>query len=112
MTGLDILGFEKVNAVEESKVQELVNSITTNGYDMNYPILVYGNVLLTGSHRLAAIEKMFEEDQDVNFECALDVSDIITDEDLEEAANAGEFDFDALFTGTWVEEYKEGIEEW
>ena len=115
MTGLDILEYEPVNGVDENKVATLVESIKTNGW-LGCPILTYGNTLITGSHRLAAIKALYEENFDINFDCARDVTDIIDDK----FENAMDWDdvnnnldnLSALFKGTWVEKYKDLIEEW
>lgn len=76
LKAIDILGFEKVNDIEPEKVLEIASSIRENGW-RGAPILTYGNTLITGSHRLAALDILAGEDFDLNFECAVDVTDII-----------------------------------
>lgn len=115
MTGLEILGFEKVNGVNETKVNEIAESIKKDGWK-GCPILVYGNTLISGSHRLAALEKLNGEDFDIDFECAEDVSDIIEDKinggmDIDDIFNYTDY-LRAIFEDTWVEEYKDEIKEW
>lgn len=115
MTGLDILDYESVNGVDENKVATLVESIKTNGW-LYCPILTYGNTLITGSHRLAAIKALYEEDFNINFDCARDVTDIIDDK-LENGMdwydiNNNLDNLSALFENTWVEKYKDMMEEW
>lgn len=112
MTGLDILDFAPVNGTDEDKAKEIAESIKKNGWQ-GAPILTYGNCLITGSHRLRAIQLLFEEDYDISFECANDVTDILEEKGFEDKI----FDYTDgglryIFEGTWVEDYADGIEEW
>lgn len=110
MDGYDILDYEPVNDVDEEKVNEIAESIRENGWD-GMPILTYGNVLITGSHRRAALLKLYDEDFDLSFECAVDVSDLL--EDISEEDIGTHLDaLGYLFEGTWVEEYKDELGEW
>lgn len=117
MKANEILGYEKVNGTEEEKVNEIANSIKENGW-VGAPILTYGNLLLTGSHRLAAIEILAEEDFDLNFDCAYDVQELVDeymDENeltLQDVFNYTDGGLKNIFVGTWVEEYAEMIREW
>lgn len=116
MKACEILGYSKANPVDENKVNEIYQSIKENGWQ-GAPILTWGNCLITGSHRLAAIEKIYEDGGNLSFECAEDVTDII-----EEKLASGEMDkYDIfnnldylreIFAGTWVERYKDQLEEW
>lgn len=115
MTGREILGFAKVNPVEKEKVLDIFKSIKNNGWN-GAPILCWGNQLITGSHRLAALEMMEEEGENIDFECAIDVSDII-DEKIESGMTQQDIfeNLDYLrffFAGTYIEKYKDEIEEW
>ena len=56
----ELLGFEKVNDVDETKARAIAESIKKNGWK-GAPILTYGNCLVTGSHRLRAFEILEEE---------------------------------------------------
>ena len=115
MKAIDILDFEPVNGVDEEKVNDIYDSIVKNGWN-GAPILTYGNCLLTGSHRQAALKKMFDNDLDLGFECAEDVTDIIDDKISEGMSMEdifGNLDYlREIFQGTRIEEYKEDLEEW
>ena len=108
-----ILNFEPVNeAYDLEKTKEIKSSIKKHGW-VGCPILTYGNVLITGSHRQAALRELDAEDEDIYFDCAVDVTDII-DQRREEGIDVFE-NLDTLkniFEGTWVEEYKSQIKEW
>ena len=115
MTALNILDFEPVNFVDPEKVNNIYKSILENGWS-GAPILVYGNCLITGSHRKAALIKLFDDGYNLNFECAEDVTDIIEGkiaEGMEESEIFNNLDYlREIFTGTWVEEYKDDLVEW
>ncbi|MDL2216052.1 ParB/RepB/Spo0J family partition protein [Ruminococcaceae bacterium OttesenSCG-928-N02] len=118
-----------INKVDADKVAELANSIKTNGWQ-GCPILYTDAGLLTGSHRLAALNMLYDEWVAEN--CDNDALEAIFEADiaedvtyLVEAAfekyaeeNDGEcpeLEYDNLgwiFEGTWVEEYKSEIAEW
>lgn len=110
MDGYEILDYEPVNEVDEPIVNEIAKSIKENGWN-GMPILTYGNCLITGSHRKAALIKLYNEDFDLGFECAVDVSDLL-EEFSEEEIFTHRDALGYLFEGTWVEEYKDEIEEW
>lgn len=116
MKALEIIDFEKINDTEEEKVNEIAESIKANGWQ-GCPILTHGNTLITGSHRLDALRKLYEEEYDISdMEVAVDVSDII-DEKIENGMDPayifGNLDnIGEIFEGTWVEEYKSEIAEW
>lgn len=113
----DIKCLPLVNDVDEKKVSEIKKSILKNGWK-GAPILYTNMGLVTGSHRLAALQEIEEtgEDDDVLFEdIAEDVTDIINSYCEEHDIYWDELDFGNLgeiFAGTWVEEYKAEIREW
>ena len=71
----DIAGMPLINDVDETKVREIADSILKNGW-VGCPILVYDGRLMTGSHRLAALN-MLAEDYDIDMDVAEDVTDIV-----------------------------------
>lgn len=106
-----------INDVEESKVNELMDSIKENGF-VGCPILVYGDMLLTGSHRLEALKRINDEEDIYDMEVAEDVTDIV-EENIskyeEENGYVPEIDFSNIgwmLKGSWIEEYKSEIVEW
>lgn len=116
-TYFEISSLPTVNDVNHDKVEALKKSILSNGWK-GAPILYTNMGLVTGSHRLAALQEIEEsgEDDDVLFEdVAEDVTDIINDYCEEHDVYWDELDFGNLgeiFVGTWVEEYKDEIREW
>lgn len=114
-TYFDISSLPTVNEVDKNKVEEIKKSIVANGWQ-GAPILYTNLGLVTGSHRLAALQEIEEtgEDDDVLFEnIAEDVTDIVNDYCEKNDMTWDELDFSYLreiFTGTWVEEYE--IREW
>lgn len=115
----DIKCLPLVNDVDEKKVSEIKESILANGWQ-GAPILYTNLGLVTGSHRLAALQEIEEDDDvlddDVLFEdIAEDVTDIINDYCEKNDMTWEDLDFSYLreiFAGTWVEEYKDEIREW
>ena len=113
----DIKCLPLVNDVDAEKVEEIKKSIMENGWQ-GAPILNSNLGLVTGSHRLAALKEIddYEDDDDVLFEdVAEDVTDIINDYCEKNDMTWDELDFSSLreiFTGTWVEDYKDEIREW
>lgn len=118
MTYNDIKYAIPVNDVDYMAVDELATSIKLNGWQ-GCPILVWGDNLVTGSHRQAALKKLADEGFDID---SLDVAEDVTDL-IEAALNNYEAehgyipdidyqDIGWLFAGTWVEEYKDEIAEW
>lgn len=118
-TYFDISSLPTVNEVDQSKVEEIKKSILKNGWK-GAPILYTNLGLVTGSHRLAALREIEEDDDvlddDVLFEnIAEDVTDIIDDYCESQDTYWDELDFSNLreiFASTWVEEYKDEIREW
>lgn len=124
----DEIGFELINDVDENKVQDLVENMLNEGWK-GAPILYHSSIgLITGSHRMAAlnkIEEMYDNDEltekqtemaemiDSEQDYALDVTEIV-DDWMEENPEEG-FEFDSIgmiFEGTEVEEWKDEIAEW
>ena len=113
-----IASMQPINDVDESKVENLINSMRENGY-VGCPILVCNDQLLTGSHRKAALEKLSEDEWEVyEWEVAEDVTELVEaafEKFEEENGWARDIDYSDIgwiFEGTWVEEYKNEIEEW
>lgn len=113
----EIRSLPMVNEVDEKKVSEIKESILKNGWK-GAPILYTNLGLVTGSHRLAALREIEEtgEDDDVLFEdVAEDVTEIIDEYCSSHDTYWDELDFSSLrdiFSGTWVEEYADSIDEW
>lgn len=113
----EISSLPMVNEVDEKKVSEIKESILKNGWK-GAPILYTNLGLVTGSHRLAALREIEEtgEDDDVLFEdVAEDVTEIIDEYCSTHDTYWDELDFSSLrdiFSGTWVEEYADSIDEW
>lgn len=63
MTYDRISRFAPINDVDNDKVKEIAESIKANGY-VGCPILVFGESLLTGSHRKAALDLLDAEGYD------------------------------------------------
>lgn len=119
MTYNQIRGYSKINETDENKVNELVKSMLENGWQ-GCPILVYGNELLTGSHRLEAlrkIEDMLNNDEIesaavLDEDIAEDVTEIIErnmaafEEENGWAQDIRLNDIGWMLKDSWVEEYK------
>ena len=112
--------FAPINEVDQDKVNEIAESIKTNGF-IGCPILVCGETLITGSHRLTALKQLAEQEDNEEIDyigvrdliVAADVTDLVEkalsenpDRELD-TSNIG-----WIFEGTWVERYKSEIEEW
>lgn len=124
----NIKGKGGINAVDQEKVEELKKSILENGWQ-GCPILIYGDELLTGSHRLEALKQLadYEGDEDIEDKIydilndnniAEEVDDII-DEKIEEYKKDNDdwptIEYDSIgkwLEGSWVEEFKDEIKEW
>lgn len=107
-----------ISDVEEAKVNQIAENIKKNGF-VGCPILIWNDELLTGSHRLAALRKLASEDIDVyDWDVAVDVSEIANENFLKfEEENGWQRDIDFsdigwLLKDSWVEQYKDEIEEW
>ena len=92
-------------------------SMLKNGY-VGCPILYTNMGLVTGSHRLQALKEINNTGEGyhiLNSDLAEDVTDIINYFCEANEISWDEIDFSDLgkiFTGTWVEKYKNEIEEW
>ena len=120
MTYDDIKCYEPVNEVESAKVQDIKESIRTNGW-VGAPILVHGESLLTGSHRLAALAALYEEDYEhevFSQDIAADVTEIVEssllafEEENDYMPNIDYRNIGWLLAGSWVETHKGEINEW
>lgn len=115
----DIKGLDPINNVEEELVWDLIDSMLEEGWK-GCPILIHDGGLLTGSHRLTALENIAvtNPDTDVLKEyVALDVTDIVKRRIAELSTDSFEYDFSyndlgILFEGTEIEKYKNEIKEW
>lgn len=113
----DIKCLPAINDVDPVKVEELKASILKNGWQ-GAPIFYTNTGLVTGSHRLAAlreIEETEEDDSVLDEDIAEDVTDIVNEYCESHNTCWDEINFSSLrdiFAGTWVEEYKDEIEEW
>lgn len=115
----EIENYVPINETEEAHVMELAESIKNNGF-VGCPILVsemFG-MLVTGSHRVAAIKYLNDNDEYGEYEdleCAENVDDILEAYCEREEVTLDQIDFGNLspiFEGTWVEAYKNEIIEW
>ena len=125
MSFREIEYFAPINEVDENKVNEIAESIKANGY-VGCPILICGESLITGSHRITALKQLAEQEDNEEIDyigvrdliVAADVSDIVEEamrKFEEENGYTPDIQYDNigwLFEGTWVEEYKNEIEEW
>lgn len=126
MTYNDIACYALINDVDTDKVNDLADSMIENGW-VGCPILIYGEELLTGSHRLAAlreVERRYltgeidEVPEVLTCDIAEDVTEIVEENIAkaeEENGFAPEIEYDNLgwmLEGSWVEEYKDDMEEW
>lgn len=132
MTFNEIRSYEPINHTSDNKVNSLVESIRDNGWS-GCPILVSEHMesLVTGSHRLEALNAIcrdlwaaeeYEENHGNDIEEEVEVAENV-DDILEEYLDNNDLswdDFDTLpfdtlhliFAGTWVENYKNELEEW
>lgn len=112
-----ISNYQPVNRVDSAKAEALAESMKENGWK-GAPILVCSLGLVTGSHRLAALKLIAEDDgffEIDEWDVAEDVTDEVNAYCEREGISFDEIQFDDLgdiFEGTWVEEYKDEIAEW
>lgn len=108
----EIVGYTPVHArLERRKIEELKESILDDG-QCGMPILTWGEQLITGSHRLAALRELYYDNE-------ID-GDIFVGEDIGDLIENGEIckeDVDSsclrkFLSGTWLEDYKDELEEW
>ena len=116
----NISHYSPINEVSPDKVDQLVESMLERGW-VGCPILIYGESLITGSHRLAALHQIAHEHPEADVltqEIAEDVTDIIEGRLAKFEAENGyipEIEYDNigwLFEGTWVEDHKDSLPEW
>lgn len=120
MTALEIIGYNPINAIEAAHVDSIKKSILADGWN-GAPILVCAthDMLITGSHRLAALKDIYDNEWDFDLDSLGDVAepvDDILDAWCEENdCTIDDIPYDCLsqvFSGTWVEQYKDAIVEW
>lgn len=118
MTFGEISCMSAINDVNEEKVNNIAQSIKEKGW-VGCPILVANDQLITGSHRLAALKQLEDEGEYIgDMDVAEDVTDIVEavfSRYEEENGWVPELDYQNIgwiFEGTWVEQYKNEIEEW
>lgn len=127
MTYNQISSLVAINDVDETKVNALVKSMLKDGWK-GCPLLVYGEELITGSHRFAALKKI---DDMVNMgEIDIDEATVLSEEVAENVTeivdkNIAKFgeehgwirdidlqDIGWMLKDSWVEEYKDEMIEW
>lgn len=132
MTAYEILSFAPVNDVDAEKVAGIAANIKANGWQ-GAPVLVMASMaqMITGSHRLAALQAIEAEanqavidgdydtadalDAILNSDCAEAVDDIINGycEAEDETIDGLPFDnLSVIFAGTEIEQYADEIAEW
>ena len=118
MNAYDIINLYPVNDVDRNKVDSLKKSIREMGWE-GAPILVSEahGMLITGSHRQQALIELADEGLDIESlgDIAENVDELIDVwcEENDSTFNIIRFDrLSDLFGGTWVEKYKDCIEEW
>lgn len=120
MTAMEIINYAEINETDENRVAEIKCSILENGWK-GAPILVSEmySMLITGSHRLAALKSIYDNDWDFDLDSLGDVAESVDDilatwcEENNCAINDIPFDcLSQVFDGTWVAEYKDEIIEW
>ena len=118
MTANDIMHYVEINPTNADRVAEIAASIRENGWQ-GAPILAIESfqVLVTGSHRLAALKMLDDEGFDVDAlgDIAEPVDDLINEWCAENDTCIDDIRYDCLaeiFAGTWVEQYKAEIAEW
>lgn len=120
MTALEIISYNPINETDHTHVAELKASIMENGWQ-GAPILVCEahNMLITGSHRLAALKGIYDNEWDFDLDSLGDVAEPV-DDILESWCEENDCTIDDIpvdclsqvFAGTRVEGYKDEIIEW
>lgn len=120
MTAMDIINYNAINDTVAARVAEIKSSIMANGWQ-GAPILVCEahNMLITGSHRLAALKDIYDNEWGFDLDSLGDVAESV-DDIIDAWCEKNDCTVDdipadnlsAIFTGTWVEEYKDEIAEW
>lgn len=118
MKAIEIMCYSEINDVMADRLEEIKTSIKENGWQ-GAPILVCESMgcLITGSHRLAALKAIADEDFDLDGlgDVAEPVDDIINAWCEENDCTINDIPYDCLsqvFAGTWVEQYADEIIEW
>lgn len=120
MKARDIVNYIPINETDSARVAEIKRSIMEDGWK-GAPILVCEahTMLITGSHRLAALKDIYDNEWDFDLDSLGDVAepvdDIIDAWCEENDCTIADIPVDylsAVFAGTWVEEYKDEIIEW
>lgn len=115
-----IQSFAELNDIDSAKVAKLAESMLAHGW-VGCPILIVGESLLTGSHRLAALKVIAEQHPEaavLDQAVAEDVTEIVEAKLAEFEAENGyipEIEYDCigwLLEGSWIEAYKDEIAEW
>lgn len=120
MTAMDIMSYCPTNETEAAHVEEIKRSIMANGWQ-GAPILVCESLgmLVTGSHRLAALRDIIDTELDFDLDSLGDVAEPVDDivsawcEENDCAIDNLPYDcLSQVFAGTWVEQYADEIVEW
>ncbi|MDU6347593.1 MAG: ParB N-terminal domain-containing protein [Clostridium sp.] len=117
LTLSEILTIDMINAVDEEKVNDLMESIRVKGY-VGAPLFVHAgiNQLVTGSHRLEALKRLAEENEDLyDTEVAIDVSEMVDEALTRDGRTYAEIDYSDIgwmFEGTELEQFESETEEW
>ena len=120
MKATDIMSYSQINETDKTYVDEIKASILANSWQGS-PILVCESQgrLITGSHRLAALKDIYDNEWDFDLDSLGDVAepvDDILDAWCEENdCTIDDIPYDCLsqvFAGTWVEQYADNIIEW
>lgn len=124
----EVLGMAIINDVDTDKVAELEKSMMENGW-VGMPILYMGNMLITGSHRVAALNNIEERYYDMDEKELEQYNRLFENENVcydvtesyeawlekNEDARYDYFEYDNLrkyFEGTEVERWEEELIEW
>lgn len=116
----DIINYLPVNDVDINLVNDIKQSIITYGW-VGAPILVSNAHcrLITGSHRLAALQDIYQNNIDIDIDAlgdiAEDVDDIIDMYCDNYNCTIDDIPYDSLsdvFAGTRIDAYKDNITEW
>lgn len=120
MKAMEIIRYAEINEVDAAHVAEIKASILTHGWT-GAPILVCESLgqLVTGSHRLAALKDICDNNWDFDLDSLGEVAEPV-DDIINAWCEGNDCTMDALpydclsqvFLGTWVEECKDEIVEW
>jgi hypothetical protein len=116
--------YSRINEVDPKKVEAIKRSMLQNGW-VGMPLLLYDGGLLTGSHRIAALQEIEGEGlcEDFGWVAYEDVTDLVNkalvdsgeydEEDIEYSRIDLQYDnLSKYLAGTWVEDYKSQLVEW